>query len=190
LEGGMNSDLPGQITARSTDDVYDSVTGCRLLLPAMTQFIGRYDSKVAIGQGRQLFVWNSAIFRDGAELNLAGMQGYDQAGQSGLASDVDNHYLRLFGLAFGMSRVTAGVQLSVPQPTQTANGAAPGMSSAQVVSTALAQQYGQLGAQILGKYMNVQPTLRNFPGERFTILVPHTIVFGKVWRNRCEAAKR
>jgi type IV secretory pathway VirB10-like protein len=190
LEGGMNSDLPGQITARSTDDVYDSVTGCRLLLPAMTQFIGRYDSKVAIGQGRQLFVWNSAIFRDGAELNLAGMQGYDQAGQSGLASDVDNHYLRLFGLAFGMSMVTAGVQLSVPQPTQTANGAAPGMSSAQVVSTALAQQYGQLGAQILGKYMNVQPTLRNFPGERFTILVPHTIVFGKVWRNRCEAAKR
>ncbi len=190
MDGGMNSSLPGQITAHSTDDVYDSVTGCRLLLPASSQFIGRYDSKVSIGQDRQLFVWNSAIFRDGSELNLAGMQGYDQAGQSGLASEVDNHYLRLFSLAFGMSMVTAGTQLSVPQPNQGANGAAAGMSSSQVVATALAQQYGQLGAQILGKYMNVQPTLRNYPGERFTILVPHTIVFGKVWRNRCPAAKR
>lgn len=187
MEGGMNSNLPGQITARSTDDVYDSVTGCRLLLPASTQFIGRYDSKVAIGQDRQLFVWNSAIFRNGDELNLAGMQGYDMAGQSGLQSEVDNHYMRLFGLAFGMSMVTAGVQLSVPQPTTGPGNTGAQMSSAQVVSTALAQQYGQLGAQILGKYMNVQPTLRNFPGERFTILVPHTIVFSKVWRNRCTA---
>lgn len=189
LDGGMNSTLPGQITAHSTDDVYDTVSGCRLLLPASTQFIGRYDSKVAIGQDRALFVWNSAIFRDGSELNLAGMQGYDMAGQSGLASDVDNHYLRLFGLAFGMSMVTSGVQLSVPQPTQGANGNT-AMTSQQVVTTALAQQYGQLGAQILGKYMNVQPTLRNFPGERFTILVPHTIVFGKVWRNRCGGVAR
>lgn len=183
LEQGVNSTLPGQVTARVTEDVYDTITGCRLLIPAMTKAVGRYDSKIAVGQDRNLVAWNGMVFGDGSELNLGGMQGYDTSGAAGMESDVDNHYLRLFGLTFGMSMVTAGVQMSVPQPS---NGTtAP--TSGQAVATALAQQYGNLGAQILGKYMAVQPTLRNFPGERFTIMVPSTIVFKKVWRNRCNA---
>lgn len=185
LEQGINSDLPGQITARVTEAVYDTMTGCRLLIPAMSKVVGRYDSKVALGQGRILAVWNSMIFPDGGELNLAGMQAYDMAGQSGLQSDVDNHYLRLIGLTFGMSMITSGVQLSVPQPNPGTGGASAAPTPAQLVATSLAQQYGQLGAQILGKYMAVQPTLRNFAGERFMVMVPHTIVFTKVWRNRC-----
>jgi type IV secretory pathway VirB10-like protein len=185
LETGINSDLPGEITARASESVYDSTTGCRELIPSMTKFVGRYDSKVALGQGRILVAWNSAIFPDGSELNLAGMQGYDSSGQAGLQSDVDNHYLRTFGFAFGMSMVTAGVALSVPQQPTSANGSVAAPSVSQTIATALAQQYGQLGAQMMGKYLAVQPTLRNYPGERFTIMVPHTIVFNKAFTNRC-----
>jgi len=185
LEQGINSDLPGQITARVTSAVFDSITGCRELIPPLTTVVGKYDSKIAMGQGRMLVVWNSMIFPNGDELNLAGMQGYDTAGEAGLKSDVDNHYMKMFGLAFGMSMVTAGVQLSVPPPPVSTNGTvAP--TTEQVVATALAQQYGQLGAQILTKQMGVQPTLRNFPGEQFIIMVPHTIVFNTVWSNRCN----
>lgn len=185
LEQSINSDLPGQITARVTEDVYDSITGCRMLIPAMSKVVGRYDSRVAIGQGRMLIAWNSLIFRDGAELNLAGLQGYDTSGQAGLESDVDNHYWRLFGLTFGLSMITAGVQLSVPQPNQGANGATAPQSPSQIIAASLAQQYGTLGAQIIGRYMAVQPTLRNFAGERFIVMVPRTIIFNKVWRDRC-----
>lgn len=187
LEQAINSDLPGQLTARVTEDVYDSITGCRLLVPAMSKVIGEYDSKIAIGQGRMLVAWNSLVFQDGSELNLAGLQGYDTSGAAGLASDVDNHYWRLFGLTFGLSMITAGVQLSVPQPNAGTNGTAAPQSFAQTVSTALAQQYGALGSQIIGKYIAVQPTLRNFAGERFVVMIPRTIVFSKVWRNRCPA---
>ena len=185
LETSINSDLPGQITARVTEDVYDSITGCRMLIPAMAKVVGKYDSKIALGQGRMLVVWNSMIFPDGSELNMGAMQGYDTSGQSGLESEVDNHYLRMFGLTFGLSMITAGVQLSVPQPNPGANGAAAPQTPAQTVAAALSQQYGTLGAQILGKYMAVQPTLRNFAGERFVVMVPRTIVIPKVWRNRC-----
>lgn len=184
LETGINSDLPGSITARVRENVYDTVSGCRLLIPAMTKLVGTYDSKVAVGQGRMLAVWNNAIFKDGTELNLAGIQGYDTSGQAGFASDVDNHYLRTFGLAFGLSMVTAGVQLSIPAPPTSANGSTT-QSTSQIVAAALSQQYGQLGGQILGRYVNIQPTLKNYPGERFVIMVPHTIVFNKVWENRC-----
>jgi type IV secretory pathway VirB10-like protein len=121
------------------------------------------------------------IFPDGEELNLAGMQGYDTSGAAGLEADVDNHYFRLFGLAFGMSMITAQVQLSVPP---SASGSTT-MTPQQALSMALAQQYGQLGAQILGKYMAVQPTLTNKVGERFLIMIPATVRMRKVWRQRC-----
>lgn len=187
LEQSINSDLPGQITARVTEDIYDSISGCRLLVPAMSKVIGRYDSKIAIGQGRNLVAWNSMVFPDGAELNLGAMQGYDSSGQAGLESDVDNHYVRLFGITFGMSMIASGVTMSVPQPNPGTSGSSEPPTPAQTVAANLAQQYGTLGAQILGKYMAVQPTLRNVAGERFVVMVPRTIVFRKVWRNRCAA---
>lgn len=185
LEQSINSDLPGQVTARISEDVYDTISGCSLLVPAMSKVVGKYDSKIAIGQNRMLVVWNSLVFPNGDELNMAGMQAYDESGETGLGSDVDNHYWRLFGMTFGLSMVTAGVQLSVPQPNTGANGAVAQQTPAQIVATALAQQYGTLGAQIIGKYMAVQPTLRNYAGERFVVMVPRTIVFKKVWRSRC-----
>lgn len=184
LEAGINSGQPGRVRARVTEDVYDTVTGCRLLIPAMTVVEGAYDSKVAIGQTRNLVVWNYMGFEDGSDLTLGGMQGYDSTGAAGIEADVDNHYLRLFGAAFGMSMVTAGVQLSVP-PTSTGNTT---QTPQQSIANALTQQYGQLGGQLLGKYLQVQPTLRNFSGERFMIMVPLTIEFKKVWRTRCGGA--
>lgn len=181
LESNINSGQPGMVRARVTEDVYDTVTGCRLLVPALTIVQGAYDSKVAVGQTRNLVVWNYMGFEDGSDLNLGAMQGYDSGGAAGIEADVDNHYMRLFGLTFGMSLITAGVQMSVP-PTPTGTTA---QTPQQSIANALTQQYGQLGAQIIGKYLHVQPTLRNYAGERFMIMLPLTIVFKKVWRNRC-----
>lgn len=187
LEQGINSDLPGQVTARVSEGVFDTVTGCRLLIPAMTKAVGKYDSKVALGQGRNLVVWNGLVFPDGSELNLAGMQAYSPSGESGMEADVDNHYLRTFGITLGMSLVGAGVQLSVPQPNPSTSGAQQAQTPSQIIAASLAQQYGNLGMQIFSKLLSVQPTLRNSPGERFVVMVPRTIVFTKIWRDRCSA---
>lgn len=185
LETSINSDLPGMITARISENIYDSITGCRMLIPAMSKVVGKYDSNVALGQNRMLVAWNTVVFPDGAELNLAGMQGYDTSGMAGFEADVDNHYWQLFGVTLGLSLISAGVQSSAP-PTQTnRNGSSKDPTAAQNMASALAQNYGQLGAQILGKYMAVQPTLRNFSGERFMVMVPRTIVFAKPWAVRC-----
>lgn len=181
LEGNVNSGQPGMVLARVTEDVYDTVTGCRLLVPAMSVLQGAYDSKVAIGQTRNLVVWNYMRFEDGSDLTLGAMQGYDSTGAAGIEADVDNHYLRLFGATFGMSLITAGVQMSVPStPTGTT-----AQTPQQSIANALTQQYGQLGAQLIGKYLQIQPTLRNYAGERFMVMLPLTVVFKKVWRNRC-----
>lgn len=183
LEMGVNSDLPGMVTARVRQNVYASVMDSCLLIPSTSLLVGSYDSRVAIGQARQLVVWNRVIFPNGYELNLAGMPSADAGGQAGLDADVDNHWLRLFGVALGMTAVTAGVQMSVTQSTtNSSSGVVSQPSNAQTISNALAQQFGQLGGQMMGKYLNVQPTLRNYFGERFNIIVPRSIVFPSCYR--------
>src|SRR3546814_5511769 len=57
---GLNSDLPGLVTAQITENVYDSVTGRSLLIPQGARLIGSYDSVVAFGQSRALVVWQRA----------------------------------------------------------------------------------------------------------------------------------
>ncbi|MFA7604857.1 MAG: TrbI/VirB10 family protein, partial [Novosphingobium sp.] len=55
---GIRSDLPGQITAQVTENIYDSPTGRILLVPQGTRIIGQYDDGVTFGQRRVLLVWN------------------------------------------------------------------------------------------------------------------------------------
>ena len=42
---GIRSDLPGQVTAQVTENVYDSPTGSILLMPQGARMIGQYDNK-------------------------------------------------------------------------------------------------------------------------------------------------
>src|SRR6185295_18227049 len=62
---GIRSDLPGQITAQVTQNVYDSPTGRILLIPQGARLIGEYDSEVAAGQTRVLLAWDRLILPDG-----------------------------------------------------------------------------------------------------------------------------
>jgi type IV secretion system protein VirB10 len=45
----IRSDLPGQITAQVTENVYDSPTGGILLVPQGTRIIGQCDNGVGLG---------------------------------------------------------------------------------------------------------------------------------------------
>src|SRR4029450_11899575 len=51
---GLRSDLPGQVTAQVTENVYDSPTGKYLVIPQGSKLVGTYDSQVAFGQDRVL----------------------------------------------------------------------------------------------------------------------------------------
>src|SRR5262249_34174958 len=50
LEQEINSDLPGEIKALVTANVYDTATGRHLLIPQGSRLIGSYDSHIAYGQ--------------------------------------------------------------------------------------------------------------------------------------------
>ncbi|MEL7518126.1 MAG: TrbI/VirB10 family protein, partial [Pseudomonadota bacterium] len=99
---GLNSDLPGNILAQVTQNVYDTATGKHLVIPQGARLIGRYDSRVSFGQERALVVWDRIIFPDASSILIEALPGTDQRGFAGLHDRVDNHLGRLF-VAVGLA---------------------------------------------------------------------------------------
>lgn len=178
LISGINSELPGQIMGQVAQNVFDTATGKYLLLPQGARLVGTYSSNVTYGQARLLIAWQRIIFPDGKALDIGAMPGADSAGYTGFNDQVNNHYLRIFGSAFLMSGVVAGVTLS--QPPQNLN-APPTVSSA--MSQALGQELGDVAAQMIGKNMNIAPTLDIRPGYRFNVIVTKDLTFTKPYQS-------
>ena len=96
---GMRSDLPGQVTAQVTENVYDSPTGKIRLIPQGARLVGQYDAQIAFGQTRALLVWTRLIMPNGRSIVLERQPGADAEGYAGLEDEVDNHWGTLFKAA-------------------------------------------------------------------------------------------
>ena len=180
LISGVNSDLPGQIIAQISRNVYDTATGRHLLIPQGSRLVGSYDSNVVYGQSRVLVAWQRIIFPDGKALDIGAMPGADGGGYAGFSDQVNNHYMRMFGSALLMSAITAGVSYS--QDKNNSGGSYYNPSMSQEMSQSLGNVLGQAMVQMLEKNMNISPTLEIRPGYRFSIVVIKDIVFSKPYR--------
>lgn len=178
LISGINSDLPGQIVAQVSQDVFDTATGKWRLIPQGSRLVGQYSSDVVYGQSRVLVAWQRIVFPDGKAMDIGSMPGADSAGYAGLRDQVNNHYLRLFSSAFLMSGITAGIAISQPQTLNQGTR----QSASSAISEALGQQLGQVTAQLIAKNMNIAPTLEVRPGYRFNVIVTKDLTFPRPYR--------
>jgi type IV secretion system protein VirB10 len=167
---GIRSDLPGQITAQVTENVYDSPTGRFLLIPQGTRLIGIYDSQVAFGQSRVLLVWTRLIMPNGRSIVLERQAGADTAGYAGLEDEVDNHWVALFKAALLSTLLGVGSEL----------GTTSGTGSNSDVITALrrgsSDSLNQTGQKVVQRNLNIQPTLTIRPGFPVRAIVNHDLV--------------
>ncbi|MGX9431067.1 IncP-type conjugal transfer protein TrbI [Bradyrhizobium sp. LeoA1S1] len=170
---GINSDLPGRITAQVSQNVYDSATGHQLLIPQGAKLLGRYDSKMSFGQSRVLVVWTDIIFPNGATLQIGGMAGMDAEGYGGFNDQVDNHYFQVFGSAILIAAIGAGIDMSVPASSPYSYRQTP----ADAARNSFAETFGRVAEQTISKNLNVQPTLEIRPGYVFNVLVDQDMVF-------------
>ncbi len=175
LEGGINSDLPGAIRARVSENVYDSATGRFLLIPQGTLLSGEYQSTVTFGQSRVLVAGKRLIFPDASSLRLSGMPLVDLQGFSGFEDQVDRHFWRTFGSAVLMAAISSGMQISQGSFDNGSSGS-DGESPREILAAALAQQLGQVSSEVIRKNLGVQPTIRIRPGYRFNVMVMQDIV--------------
>ena len=178
MEHGINSDLPGKITARVTQNVYDTASGRFLLIPQGAQLMGAYDSQVAYGQNGLLVSWRRIIFPDGSSVDLEGMGGTDASGYAGFRDKINNHYGRIIGFCLMTSLFSAAFQISQNERNNGTNGYQQPTAS-QTAGAAVAQQMSQLGIEIARKNLRVQPTIEIRPGYQFNVRVDKDLLFSR-----------
>jgi type IV secretory pathway VirB10-like protein len=178
---GIRSDLPGQITAQVAESVYDSPTGKFLLIPQGSKLIGLYDSQIAFGQSRVLLVWNRLILPDGRSIVLERQPGADASGYSGLEDEVDHHWLRLAGAAALSTILGVGTQLGTTGDEN---------ALIQALRRGGAQSLNQTGQQVVGRNLNMQPTLTIRPGFPVRVIITRDLVLAPYQERAAIAAKR
>ncbi|MBI1687048.1 TrbI/VirB10 family protein [Caulobacter hibisci] len=164
---GLRSDSPGLAIAQVTQDVFDSLGGGYLLIPKGARLIGEYDAAVKNGQSRLAVVWTRLTLPSGRSIVLDKLPGADAQGMAGLQDGVDRHG----------GRVLAAAGLS----TLLAIGADAGSSSeesdlARALRRAGADTASSVGQQMVGKSLDLAPTLTIRPGAPLRVLLTRDLV--------------
>lgn len=161
----INSDLPGDITARVTEDVKDSLFQRYVLIPKGSRLIGRYSSDLSPGQERVLMAFARLVLPNGQSVNLAGSQGVDGQGQAGLAGDVNNHWFKMFGhsLAIALIADKAMPDKGVKQSTSLAGSTSTRTVAGEVVA--------DVAKRVLDRNTHIPPTITAPVGERIFVSI-------------------
>ena len=178
---GINSDLPGNIIAQVSQNVFDTATGNHLLLPQGAKLFGVYDSRVIYGQERVLVAWNRVVFPDGSAVTLGAMPGSDMSGYAGYTDKVNNHYLRIFGSAILMSMISGGMAYTM-DTLDNSNSDSDNPTLQNEMGSPLAAQLGHATLQLLQKNLNIKPTLEIRPGYQFNVIVTKDMFFERPYR--------
>jgi type IV secretion system protein VirB10 len=168
LVTGLSSDLPGDVIAQVTEDVYDSVTGRVLLIPQGARLLGSYDARTTFGQSRALVVWTRLILPDGRSLDLDRMIGTDASGQSGFADRVDHHVDRMIGAGVLSTLFGVGASLATIRGDNSDIASAIRESAGRSVETT--------GERLVSRQLDVPPTITVRPGARVRVLVRRDLV--------------
>ena len=164
---GIRSDLPGQITAQVTENIYDSPTGKILLIPQGTRVVGQYDNGVGFGQRRVLLVWTRLIFPNGRSIVIERQPGADAEGYAGLEDGVDYHWGELFKAAALSTILSVGAEAGTSQNEN---------NLVQALRQGASNSISQTGQQIVSRQLNIAPTLTIRPGFPVRVIVTRDLV--------------
>ncbi len=171
---GIRSDLPGQITAQVTQNVYDSPTGNILLIPQGARLIGEYDSEVSAGQNRVLLAWDRLILPDGRSILLDRQPGADAGGFAGLQDRTNYHWANMLKAALVSTLLGVGGELVTNNDDELLRALRYGTQDT----------VNQTGRQLVQREVNVPPTLAIRPGYPLRVMVTRDLILEPIEGNR------
>jgi type IV secretion system protein VirB10 len=158
------------VIARVTENIYDSLTGKNLLIPQGTILAAQYNSSVSYAQSRVQIVWEALIRPDGFMLALEGMNGVDKKGISGQEAQYHENwfeYLKAAGLISLFSVANARMTSEAAKQADS--------ESASAMAQANQAFMNQMSGTIVGRAMNIQPTLTVDNGTLINIMLNQNI---------------
>ena len=174
LVTGINSDLPGEIIAQVTQNVFDTASGRFLLVPQGSRLIGKYDSLMSYGQNRALVVWTRLILPNGDSIDLEGMPGSDGTGAAGLQDETDHHRWEFAGALAVSSLLSLGPSVATAVAESGHNGSDTTVYAAP--ASTLGSNGSQVGENLLNRELNRPNTITVRPGWPLNVLINRDLV--------------
>lgn len=178
LETAVNTDLPGNIIARVTQNIYDSRSGRKLLVPQGTLLVAKYNSSVSYAQKRVQIVWDTLIRPDGYQVELEGMNAVDKKGMSGAEADYHENWFEYLKAAGIIAMFSVANSKMVEEAAKYG-----GDTMATGVMQGNAEFVQQMGGNIVSRAMNIQPTLTLDSGEIVNVMTNKNLFFPPVADN-------
>jgi type IV secretion system protein TrbI len=156
LDGGF----AGPVECLLSTDVYSNDRQ-HLLIPAGSKLLGETKKVDALGQTRLAVVFHRLLMPDGFSVSLDQFKGLNQIGDTGLRDQVNNHYLRIFGVSLAVGALGAVAEAG--------SAGSLSASSSDLVRQGFAASTAQSSAQILDKFLNIMPTVTIREGHRVKV---------------------
>lgn len=156
----LEGQFSGPVDCLLTTDVY-SHDRQHLLIPAGTKLLGETHRVENSGQTRLAVVFHRLIMPDGYSVSLDQFRGLDQIGDTGLRDQVNNHYLRIFGVSLAIGALGA--------VGEAGTGGVLTQSGTDRIRQGFGQSTAQSSVQILDKFLNVLPTITIREGHRVKV---------------------
>lgn len=162
----VHSDLPGQVTAQVTQNVYDSPTGTLLLIPQGARLVGEYDSEIVAGQSRVLLAWDRLILPGGRSLQLGRLPGADATGKAGIADQTNYHWGQMLRAALVSTLLGIGTELGSDSDDRLVRALRDGGQDT----------INQTGRQLVERQAAIAPTITIRPGTPVRVIVTRDLI--------------
>jgi len=156
LDGG----IAGPVECLLSTDVYSNDRQ-HLLIPAGAKLLGETKKVDTFGQTRLAVVFHRVLMPDGYSVSLDQFKGLNQIGDTGLRDQVNNHYLRIFGVSLAVGALGA--------VSEAGTGGALNATSGDLMRQGFAASTAQSSAQILDKFLNIMPSMTIREGHRVKV---------------------
>jgi len=176
----MNSDVPGNFTAKITQNVYDTRTGWHLLVPQGATIGGHDQGQTLLYGNERLPTVAISLTIEDRTYDLGQVPVTDQLGTNGLTGEVDNHFWRL-AAAVLITGALKGGQQALQMSIAEAGGV--GQVAGGISSTAT-----QVTNQRAGRALDTRPTIRVFAGQSCNVLLTKPLNLPSVWQGPTAAA--
>ncbi len=161
LVNRLVGDFAGPVKVMVTNPVY-SRDGQRVLIPEGTFLLGDVQKVDTFGQRRLAVTFHRLIMPDGYSLDLDRFHGLSQIGETGLADQVNNHYLQIFGTSIAL-----GIIAGAAEATTSTSGYSE--SGSDAIRQGIASSLAQSGAHVLDRFLNILPTITIREGHRIKV---------------------
>lgn len=169
LQRNINSDLPGEVVAVTSSDVYDSFNGFHLVIPKGSRLVGDYSSGVRVGQERLMFAFSRLVLPNRVSFDLPAASGMDLSGASGMTGNVNNHYFKMLGTSLMVALLGATVEKGEPAPS--------GLGGSGGAKTAAGQVFVDVSRSVLDRNKSIVPTITVPAGTRINVQVVRDMEF-------------